>query len=99
MKIRSKISNYGANNSSIGVVHLNPPNPIIHYTFCLKYLTAIGTYRQILQQHPGQKAIIASGYSGTDRVKATLRLGAGSYIRKPYLLETIGKAVKTVLAR
>ena len=61
-------------------------------------IDGLETYRQILQKYPGQKAIIASGYSETNRVKETLRLGAGSYIRQPYLLETIGKAVKTVLA-
>ncbi len=61
-------------------------------------IDGLETYRQIIKRHPGQKAIIASGYSETDRVKETLRLGAGSYIRKPYLLETMGKAVKAVLA-
>lgn len=60
-------------------------------------IDGLETYRQILQQHPGQKAIIASGYSETDQVKETLSLGAGTYIRKPYLLETMGKAVRAVL--
>jgi len=61
-------------------------------------IDGLETYRKILRNHPEQKAIIASGYSETDRVRETLRLGAGSYIRKPYLVETVGKAVKAVLA-
>jgi PAS domain S-box-containing protein len=56
------------------------------------------TYRQICRIRPGQKAIIASGYSETERVKKTLALGAGKYIKKPYTLATIGEAVKAVLA-
>jgi len=37
------------------------------------------TYKQILKLHPGQKAVIASGFSETDRVKEAQRLGAGVY--------------------
>ncbi len=55
------------------------------------------TYRRILSFHPGQKAIIASGFSETDRVKGALKLGAGAYIKKPYLLEKIGTAVRREL--
>jgi two-component system, cell cycle sensor histidine kinase and response regulator CckA len=56
------------------------------------------TYRQISRIRPGQKAIIASGFSETERVKKTLALGAGKYVRKPYTLATIGKAIREVLA-
>ena len=62
-------------------------------------IDGLETYRQILEIHPGQKAIIASGYSESVRVKATQRLGAGTYVKKPYLLEKIGRAVKAELAK
>lgn len=55
------------------------------------------TYRRINGIRPGLPAIIASGYSETDRVKKTLELGAGKYVKKPYTLTTIGKAIKEVL--
>jgi two-component system cell cycle sensor histidine kinase/response regulator CckA len=61
-------------------------------------MDGLDTYRQILQLKPGQKAIITSGYAETERVKEALRLGAKTYIKKPYLLETIGKAVGTALS-
>jgi PAS domain S-box-containing protein len=57
------------------------------------------TYRRIVELHPGQKAIIASGYSETDRVREAQRLGAGPYIKKPYTLEKIGLSVKTALEK
>jgi len=47
----------------------------------------------------GQNALIASGFSETDRVKEVQGLGAGSYIRKPFLLEKIGLAVKEELGK
>ena len=57
------------------------------------------TYRRILEIQPNQKAIIASGFSETDRVKKAQRLGAGAYIKKPYTLENLGIAVKAELAK
>jgi PAS domain S-box-containing protein len=55
------------------------------------------TYRQILQAHPGQKAIVASGFSQCERVKEAQRLGAGAYVKKPFVMETIAAAVKAEL--
>ncbi len=60
-------------------------------------MDGLETYRQILAIHPGQKAVIASGFSETDRVKEAQRLGAGMYVKKPYTLEKIGQAVKEQL--
>ena len=55
------------------------------------------TYKQILKLHPQQKAIIASGFSETDRVVEAQKLGAGEYIKKPYTFEKMGLAVKNAL--
>ena len=60
-------------------------------------IDGLDTYRQILKLHPKQKAIIASGFSETTRVKKAQKLGAGQYVKKPYTLEKIGIAVKNEL--
>ena len=57
------------------------------------------TYRKILKIHPGQKSIIASGYSESVRVKEAQDLGAGTYVKKPYLLKKIGRAIRLELDR
>jgi CheY-like chemotaxis protein len=62
-------------------------------------MDGLDTYRKILEIHPGQKAIIASGFSETGRVKEVLSLGAGAYIRKPFLLEKMGLAIKEELKK
>ena len=62
-------------------------------------MDGLDTYKRILELHPGQKAIIASGFSETDRVKEVQSLGAGAYIKKPFLLEKIGVAVKEELEK
>ena len=60
-------------------------------------IDGLDTFKTILEIHPNQKAIIASGYSETERVKEAQRLGATSYVRKPYLLDKIGKVVRDEL--
>jgi two-component system cell cycle sensor histidine kinase/response regulator CckA len=60
-------------------------------------IDGLETYKKILKMHPGQKAIIASGYSETGRVKKAQEIGAGVYLKKPYSLEKIGMAVHTAL--
>jgi PAS domain S-box-containing protein len=60
-------------------------------------IDGLETYKRIIESHPGQKAIIVSGFSETDRVKEAQKLGAGTYVKKPYLFEKIGIAVKTEL--
>jgi PAS domain S-box-containing protein len=62
-------------------------------------IDGLETYRGILELHPRQKAILVSGFSETERVKETQRLGAGAYVRKPYLIEKIGLAVRNELDR
>ena len=61
-------------------------------------IDGLETYKRILKLHPGQRAIISSGFSETVRVKKTQEMGAGQYIRKPYTLTKIGMAVKRALA-
>lgn len=57
-------------------------------------MDGLDTYKQVLQFKPNQKAIITSGFAETERVKEALSLGAGAYVKKPYMLETIGRALQ-----
>ena len=62
-------------------------------------IDGLETYKQILQINPDQKAVIASGFSETWRVKEAQRLGAGAYVKKPYTIEKIGQAVTAELGK
>jgi CheY-like chemotaxis protein len=57
-------------------------------------MDGLETYKRILEMHPGQKAGNASGYPETNRVKQAQKIGARTYIKKPYSLEKIGVAIK-----
>jgi PAS domain S-box-containing protein len=60
-------------------------------------IDGLETYRRVLKINPKQKAILVSGYSETDRVKEAQKLGAGVYVKKPYVIETIGIAIRDEL--
>ncbi len=62
-------------------------------------MDGLDTYKKILEIHPKQKAVIASGYSETSRVKQMQQLGAGGYVQKPYTLEKLGMAIREELDR
>jgi signal transduction histidine kinase/CheY-like chemotaxis protein len=57
------------------------------------------TYKEMLKLRPGQKAILVSGYAETERVKEAQKLGARTYIKKPFLMEKVGLAVRAELDR
>jgi CheY-like chemotaxis protein len=60
-------------------------------------MDGLDTFIEILKINPNQRAIIASGYAENERVKEAQRLGAGTYIRKPYTVEKIARAVRAEL--
>jgi CheY-like chemotaxis protein len=62
-------------------------------------MDGLETYRRIIAIRPGQRAVIASGFAETDSVREALGLGAGKYIKKPYSMEELGRAVKTELEK
>ena len=62
-------------------------------------MDGLETYKHIIKIHPGQKAIITSGYSKSEQVREVQRLGVGEYIQKPYTLEKIGITVRMELDR
>ncbi len=60
-------------------------------------IDGLETYRRVAAFKPAQKAIIASGYSETQRVKALHRMGIKTYVKKPYSMEQIGLAIRQAL--
>jgi two-component system, cell cycle sensor histidine kinase and response regulator CckA len=62
-------------------------------------IDGLETYKRVLEINPEQKAIIVSGYSETERVMEAQRLGAGTYVKKPYMKERVGVAIRDELLR
>lgn len=60
-------------------------------------IDGLETYKRMIEFRPGQRAIIVSGFAETNRVAEAQALGVGAYVRKPYIMETLGLAVRREL--
>jgi two-component system, cell cycle sensor histidine kinase and response regulator CckA len=60
-------------------------------------MDGLETYARMIAMHPGQKAIIASGFSETDRIKKAQKLGVNAYLKKPYTIDRLARTLKQVL--
>ena len=57
------------------------------------------TYQESIRIKPGQKAVIASGYSKSAEVKKAFELGASGFIKKPYSMEELGIVIQQELQK
>ena len=62
-------------------------------------IDGLETYRRILRIRPQQRAIIVSGFSETEQVREAHRLGAGTFVKKPYTVEKLVRAIRSELDR
>lgn len=91
------VETVSSGEEAIEFIKENNPDILLLDMVIGRGLNGLETYEKILQIKPDQKAVIASGFSESDDVKATLKLGAGGLINKPYtkiqLAEVIAKAL------
>ncbi len=83
---------------AIAYLKTNPADLVILDMIMDPGINGRETYERIIQFRPGQKAIIASGYSLNDDVRAAQRMGAGAFLKKPYGLKELELAVRKELA-
>jgi CheY-like chemotaxis protein len=62
-------------------------------------MDGLDTYKKIIGINPGQRAVIVSGFSESERVAEAQALGAGQYIKKPYLMKKLVSAIRQELDR
>ncbi|MFC1564222.1 PAS domain S-box protein [candidate division KSB1 bacterium] len=60
-------------------------------------MDGLDTFKKILESNPQQKAIIVSGFSGSDKIKKAQEMGAKGFIRKPFTIKEIGLIIKEEL--
>jgi DNA-binding NtrC family response regulator len=62
-------------------------------------IDGLETYRRIAELHPGQRAIITTGFAETARLSEALKSGVGRYLKKPFLVDEISLAVRAELEK
>ncbi|MBN1102961.1 MAG: PAS domain S-box protein [Deltaproteobacteria bacterium] len=98
-RLQYDVSTAASGEDAVVLIQKRPFDLLILDMIMPPGIDGLETYGQILEVVPDQKAIIASGYAETERVREAQRIGAGCYIKKPFTLERIGLAVRAVLDR
>ena len=98
-KLGYLVASVSSGEEALEFLKSNPVDILVLDMIMAPGIDGLETYKRIIAFHPGQKAVIASGFSETNSVKAAQRLGAGIYVKKPYTLEEIGMALKNELAQ
>jgi len=92
-----KTTSVSSGEEAIEFIQKNPVDLLVIDMLMGPGLNGRQTYEKILKLYPDQKAIVASGFSESDDVIATLKLGAQGFIKKPYSIEQLGHVVKAAL--
>jgi PAS domain S-box-containing protein len=98
-KLNYKVTTTASGEEAVEYLRTNKADLIVLDMIMDPGIDGLETYHKILEISPAQKAIIVSGFSESDRVKEAQTLGAGAYLKKPYLIEKIGLAVRKELDR
>ena len=98
-KLGYAVSSVPSGEAAIEYMQNNSADLIILDMIMDPGIDGLQTYKKIIEFYPDQKAIIASGFSETGRVREAQRLGAGAYVKKPYTIDKIGEAVAAELSR
>jgi signal transduction histidine kinase len=98
-KLGYHVTSVPSGEEALNYVQDNSPDLLLLDMIMQPGMDGLETYQKILQYNPEQKAVIASGFSESDKVKAAQSIGAGAYVKKPYSFENIGLAVKGELMK
>ena len=89
----------GTSDEAMTEINREPPDLVILDMIMDPGIDGLETYRRILKYHPGQKAILASGYSEPEALAEISRMGVVEYLKKPYTINQIGLKVREILKR
>ncbi len=98
-KLGYSVTNVSSGEEAVEYMENNTADLLVLDMIMDPGIDGLETYKRILEIHPKQKAIIASGFSESATVKEAKNLGAGAYVKKPYLIEKIGVVVRNELEK
>jgi PAS domain S-box-containing protein len=98
-KLNYKVSSVSSGEGAVTFIKEHKVDLLVLDMIMDPGMDGLDTYKSVLAIQPKQKAIIVSGYSETERVNDAHALGAGEYVKKPYVIEKLGMAVRSELDR
>ncbi|MCA9733465.1 response regulator [candidate division KSB1 bacterium] len=97
MHLGYEVFSINSGSKAIGVVRTNDFDLILMDMILDDSLDGLDTIQAILKYKPEQRFIIASGYSENERLDKAKKLVKARYLAKPYTLNGLGLAVRSVL--
>jgi len=92
-KLGYSVNSFSSGEAAIDYLNSNRADVLVIDMIMDPGMNGSEAYEKIKMINPNQKAIIVSGFSATTEIDKARDLGAKKFIRKPYSLEAIGKAV------
>lgn len=92
-----KVDSVASGEEALEFIRNHPVDLLILDMIMDPGIDSLETYRRSFEIHKDQKAIIVSDFAMTERVRQAQEIGAGAYVKKLYLLEKIGVAVRREL--
>jgi signal transduction histidine kinase len=92
-----QVATVSSGEKAVAHIQAHPVDILVLDMIMTPGIDGLETYRRILEVRPDQRAIVASGFSETARVRKVQEMGAGAYVKKPYLMKNIGPAIRRAL--
>ncbi|MCP4623127.1 MAG: response regulator [bacterium] len=74
-KLGDNVNSAPSGEEALAYIQKKPVDLIVLDMIMDPGIDGLETYKRIIQHHPGQKAIIASGYSESERAKEAQKIG------------------------
>lgn len=98
-KLNYSVTNFSSGEEAVEYLREHKTDLLILDMIMEPGMDGLDTYKNVIELYPKQKAIIVSGFSETERIQDAQALGAGTYVKKPYIMEKLGLAVRKELDR
>ncbi|MDD2717920.1 MAG: response regulator [Candidatus Wallbacteria bacterium] len=92
-----KVETAGSGEEAIGLIRNRSFDLIVLDMKMEPGIDGLDAFREIVKIKPGQKVVVLSGFSESDRVREVINHGAGRFLRKPYTVHDLTCAVRDVL--
>jgi nitrogen-specific signal transduction histidine kinase/ActR/RegA family two-component response regulator len=96
-KLGYRVMSAAGGEEAVDYVRRQPVDLLVIDMIMSPGMDGLDTYKRIIKEHPSQKAIIVSGFSESKRIREARKLGIRAYVKKPYMFEDIGIAVRDAL--
>jgi len=96
-KLGYDVASVKSGEEAINMIMAEPYDLLILDMVMPDGIDGMETYQRALEINPNQKAVIVSGYSENERIEMALKLGAGTFLRKPLTIKSLAQATREVL--